>query len=255
MRRLAILGYGLVVYAYFLWTILRAIAFVGGYGFVRGIDEAPVAGGWRGWLVDLGLLGLFALQHMIMARRGFKRRLARVLPESVERSTFVLATCLVLDLLFASWRALPGEVWRVENELLARLLVGLSLSGWALVFVTTFLIDHFELFGLRQVWRAWRRLEPAPKRFLTPSLYRWSRHPMYLGFFVAFWATPVMSPGHLLFALLTGAFVIFEVLVFEERGLVADFGDQYRDYQRRVPMFLPLPRSRRSERTIESKPV
>jgi protein-S-isoprenylcysteine O-methyltransferase Ste14 len=253
MRRFATLGYGLAVYGFFLWTILHAIGFSTGLVLPRTLDHAPLVAGWRGWAVDLGLLGLFAVQHMVMARRGFKERVNRLLPAAIERSNFVLATCLILNLLFFTWKGLPGVVWEVENELLAGALIGLSLLGWGVVFVTTFLIDHFELFGLAQTWRAFRGVEAKPKAFVTPSVYRISRHPMYLGFFIAFWATPLMTTSHLLFAVVTTAWVVFEVVVFEEPTLVDDFGNRYRDYQRDVRMFLPIPKEGTREAGMESR--
>ncbi|MEZ6194816.1 MAG: isoprenylcysteine carboxylmethyltransferase family protein [Planctomycetota bacterium] len=239
MKRFAILTYGVLVYVGFLATFLRAVAFISGIGPGTTLDAAPPARGPLDWAINLGLLSLFAVQHMVMARRGFKRRWTRIIPPAAERSTFVLATCIALNLLISGWHGHSAVIWDASAPTLRNVLTGLSLAGFGIVLVTSFLIDHFELFGLAQAWREFRDRAPAPKGFVTPSLYRFSRHPMYLGFFVAFWAAPTMTLAHLVFAAVTTAWVIFEVIVFEEPDLVHEFGAEYRDYQARVGMFLP----------------
>lgn len=238
--RLAVLAYGSAAYLLFLGTFLYAIGFVAGRFVPTSVDGGRPASLTEALLVNGGLLALFALQHAVMARPAFKRRWTRLVPPAIERSTFVVATCAILIALFASWRALPGEVWRVEGPA-AAVLWGVSALGWLTVLGSSFLIDHFELFGLRQVVRFFAGRPDESPRFRERALYRWVRHPLMLGFLLAFWATPVMSVGHLVFAALCTGYILVGLRI-EERTLVALHGDAYRDYQRRVPMLLPLPR-------------
>lgn len=244
MARVGAILYGLVAYAAFLGAFLYAIGFLAGVLVPRGIDDPPLAASWHGWVVNLLLLGLFAVQHSLMARRWFKAWWTRFVPSSVERSTYVLLASLILFLVYWQWRAMPAEVWHVTAPILRRGLWTLYALGWVLVLVASFLIDHFELFGLRQVVAYCRGRTPEAPRFRTPGLYRLVRHPLYLGFFIAFWATPQMTVGHLLFAVVTSAYILVAVVCFEEPDLVRLFGDSYRQYRRRVPMFLPIPRRR-----------
>lgn len=238
VSRVLVFGYGLLAYAVFLATILYAIGFVGNVPLLpRTIDGAPVGDIATSVLVDLGLLALFALQHSVMARAPFKRLLTRVIPEAAERSTYVLCSSAALIVLFAFWRPLGGEIWRVEGAA-ATALMALCAAGWVLVFAATFLIHHFDLFGLRQVWCHLRDVPRPALTFRTPGPYRLVRHPLYVGFIVAFWATPVMTATHLLFALATTLYIVVAIR-FEERDLVHDLGDAYRDYARRVPMLVP----------------
>lgn len=235
--------YGAACYAVFLATIVYAIGFVAGVAVPRHIDSGRFPGMAVALSIDLALLGLFALQHSGMARPGFKRWWTRIVPESLERSTYVLLSSLVLLLLFALWQPLPQTVWRVDNAALRTGVYALSAIGWLLVFSSTFLINHFELFGLQQTWRHGRgHAAGGAPPFVTRAFYRIVRHPLMLGFLVAFWAAPTMSLGHLLFALATTGYILFAVRCLEERDLVALYGDTYRDYQRRVPMIVPLPR-------------
>ncbi len=247
MTRLGGLLYGALVYLFFLVTFLAAIAFVGNLPVpgLRTIDAPPLAGTWgnegiAAWAIDLVLLGLFAVQHSVMARQGFKRWWTRIVPAALERSTFVLAASLVLALTIWQWRPIPGTVWNVSDPLAAGVLVAVFWLGWAVLLAATFLINHFELFGLQQVWNASRGRTPGEPRFRTPALYRWVRHPIYLGFILAFWAAPQMSVGHLLFAVATTGYILIGIW-FEERDLVAQFGEEYRRYRRRVPMLVPWP--------------
>lgn len=240
MRNLLFAGYGLGTYAFFLATFLYAIAFVGNCPLVRGIDTGgagtPLA---SALLVDLCLLALFAVQHSVMARPAFKRAWTRIVPEAIERSTFVLAASAVLALLLWQWRAIPTPViWDVSGTALGPVLLGLSLAGWATVLVSTFLINHFELFGLRQSLAPILGLGAPAATFRTPLLYRHVRHPIYLGFIIAFWATPTMTAGHLLFAVMTTGYILVGIF-FEERDLVAQFGAQYLQYRERTGMLLP----------------
>lgn len=240
MSRLFVLLYGLAAYAVFLATFLYAIAFVAGVGVPRHIDNGPIAPWPVALAIDAALLALFAVQHSVMARPAFKRWWTRFVPPPMERSTYVLASSLALIVLFWQWRPLPALVWDVQAPALRGALWTLCAAGWALVLASTFLINHFDLFGLRQSWRHARGRGPAPEApFVVRALYRIVRHPIMLGFLVAFWATPTMTLGHLLFAAMTTAYILFAVKLLEERDLVAHFGDAYRAYQQRVPMLLP----------------
>jgi protein-S-isoprenylcysteine O-methyltransferase Ste14 len=242
-RSLALL-YGVACYAVFFATFLYAIGFVAGLGVPRHIDSGATGDFVASLAIDLALLGLFAVQHSGMARPAFKRWWTRIVPEPVERSTYVLLSSLVLVLLFWQWRALPQTLWHIEHEAARLALYGLSALGWLLVLTGTFLINHFDLFGLKQVWdyRRGTRAGRGEQPFVTRAFYRIVRHPLMLGFLIAFWATPTMSVGHLLFALATTGYILIAVKFLEERDLIALYGDTYRDYQRRVPMLLPWPK-------------
>jgi protein-S-isoprenylcysteine O-methyltransferase Ste14 len=245
MSRLLAMLYAIVCYAVFLATFLYAIGFVAGFGVPRQIDLGPSAPTTTAVAIDGALLLLFAVQHSGMARPGFKRWWTRIVPAPVERSTYVLVSSLALALLFWQWRPLPQLVWQVEGT--ARLvLYGVAAAGWLLVLSSTFLINHFDLFGLRQAWLHMRGRVDADVPFVTRVFYRMVRHPLMLGFLIAFWATPSMSLGHLLFALATTGYILVAVKFLEERDLVAQFGDTYNDYRRRVPMLLPWPRRGRA---------
>jgi methanethiol S-methyltransferase len=244
MSRLLALSYGVVCYAVFFATFLYAVGFVAGIGVPKHIDSGVPGDFATALLVDVALLGLFALQHSGMARPGFKRWWTRIVPEPLERSTYVLLSSLVLILLFWLWHPLPQTIWHVDDGIARWALHGLSAMGWLLVLTGTFLINHFHLFGLQQVWHysRGRVADRDVPPFVVRAFYRIVRHPLMLGFLVAFWATPTMSAGHLLFALATTGYILIAVKFLEERDLVAIYGDIYRDYQRRVPMLLPLPR-------------
>ncbi len=233
------LAYGLVVYLLTLATFVYAIGFVGNLVVPKSVDVGAAAQLPEAIVVDLLLLGLFAVQHSVMARRSFKRWWTRIVPPSVERSTFVLAATLVLALLFWQWRPIVEPVlWHVESAFGIRLLQSIYWLGWAALFVSTFLINHFELFGLHQVYlHATGRASSAPE-FRTPFFYRFVRHPIYVGFLLVFWATPVMSAGHLLFAMASTGYILIGIW-FEERDLVAQFGERYRLYREQVGMLLP----------------
>ena len=240
MARIVGTLYGIVVYVFFLGTFLYAIGFVENVVVPKSID-APDAGAPLSiaLLVNAGLLSLFAVQHSVMARPAFKRWWTRIVPSFVERSTFVLFASLALALLCWQWRPLTSQVWTVTEPAAAHVLQGASWLGWATVLVSTFLISHFELFGLVQVI-ARLRGRPLPKpTFRTPGLYRYVRHPIYLGFIVAFWATPAMTLGHLVFATATTGYILVGIW-FEERDLVAQFGERYRRYRNQVGMLLPF---------------
>lgn len=240
MTRLIQLLFGTVVYLFFFAVFLYVIGFVAGVPWLpKTIDTGVVVARPVAILIDVLLLGLFAVQHSVMARQGFKRVWTKVVPKSAERSTFVLAATLAVALLLWQWRPMPGAIWSVENGAAQVLLLGLSALGWITLLVATFLINHFELFGLQQVVDNFRGRSFTPPDFKTPGLYKMVRHPIYMGFVLAFWATPHMTEGHLLWAIMTTGY-IFVGIWFEERDLVAHFGDKYRQYRRRVPMILPL---------------
>jgi protein-S-isoprenylcysteine O-methyltransferase Ste14 len=232
--------YGVATYAFFFGTFLYLIGFVGNWIVPKSIDSGtPTGSNADAITTNVLLLGLFAVQHTIMARPGFKAWWTRYVPWHVERSTFVLLGTAILALMAWQWRPMPAVVWRVDQPLLAAILSGVSLAGWGIVLVSTFLIDHFELFGLRQtVLYAMERKIEGPE-FKERLFYRFVRHPLMLGFLIAFWATPVMTQGHLLFAVVTTAYILVAIQI-EERTLVYLHGDRYRDYQRRVPMLLPF---------------
>ncbi|WP_024513672.1 methanethiol S-methyltransferase [Bradyrhizobium sp. Tv2a-2] len=234
--------YGIVAYLAFFVTILYAMGFVGGFGVPKSIDTGPETSPAEALLVNLLLMLLFAVQHSLMARKRFKEWWTQYVPKPVERSTYVLLASLCLMLLFWQWRPMPAIVWQIRNPDVAVAVAAVSLVGWVIVFTSTFLINHFELFGLQQVTAnlAGRDI-PAPQ-FRTPVYYKFVRHPIYLGFIIAFWATPEMSFGHLLFATVTTLY-IFVGIFLEERDLIGLFGDQYRRYRKQVSMLIPWRRS------------
>jgi protein-S-isoprenylcysteine O-methyltransferase Ste14 len=232
--------YGLVAYVFFLATFLYAIGFVGNLPLLpKTIDSGAATPLVETLAVNLALLGLFAVQHSVMARRGFKRWWTQVVPESVERSTYVLAATAALALLLWQWRPLAEPVlWSVSDAVVRNALHAVFWLGWGVLLVSTFLINHFELFGLRQVWANLRgRALPAPV-FHTPLFYRHVRHPIYLGFLLAFWATPQMTAGHLLFAAACTGYILIGIW-FEERDLIVQFGQRYQVYRQQVGMLLP----------------
>ena len=238
MTRLLTLTYGVVSYLIFFGTFLYAIGFLGNVGVPKTLD-GPATGPWRtALLVDLGLLVLFAVQPSVMARRGFKRFLTRVVPEAAERSTYVLASSLALLLLFWQWRPLGGVLWDVQMPAARGALLGAFAFGWILVLLATFVINHFDLFGLRQSWRAFQGQRQQPLPFVTPMLYRIVRHPLYVGWLFTFWCTPTMTATHLLFALVTTAYILVAIQ-FEERDLVREH-PEYAVYRRDVPMLIPM---------------
>lgn len=236
-KRITIFVYGLICYAVFFATFLYAIGFVGNFVVPRTIDGTPLLPFWQAFAVDMGLLTLFAVQHSVMARPRFKAWLTCYIPAAAERSTYVLFSSLALIALFALWQPLGGVVWQVTAVSGQIVLYSIFMLGWAIVLVTTFLINHFDLFGLRQVWFALLGRVYQPLRFVTPLPYRWVRHPLYVGWLLAFWATPVMTATHLLFALVTTAYILVAIR-FEERDLM-DAHPEYREYRRRVPMLIP----------------
>ena len=235
--RLLILLYAFVAYTAFFVSSNYAVGFIGNYWVPKSIDLGSAADPREAVIVDLLLLGAFAIQHSVMARPAFKHWWTKIIPPVIERSTYVLLSSLILLLLFWQWQPIPTRIWRVEG-IAAHALTALYWLGWAIAIGSTFMIDHFDLFGLRQVFSALRGSATSDPAFRTPLLYRLVRHPLMLGFLIAFWATPEMSAGHLLFAIATTLYILV-ALQLEERDLIAKFGATYRQYCQRVPMLLP----------------
>ena len=240
MARVIVLFYGIVAYMVALASIVYAIGFVGNYWVPKSIDSGPVAPLGEALVVNVLLLGLFAVQHSTMARRGFKKAWTAVVPEPIERSTYVLLSGLVLWLLYWQWRPITDEIWRVDNAIGSTVLQVVYFGGWGIVFLSTFLISHADLFGLKQVSDHWLGKETIAPEFKTPALYKVVRHPIYFGLVLAFWATPVMTLGHLLFAVATTGYILIGIFL-EERDLVATFGESYEAYRKRVSMLIPWP--------------
>lgn len=237
MRFLTLL-YGVVAYLVFFGSFLYAIAFVGNFDVPRTVDRGPVSSLGTALAINLALLGLFAVQHSVMARQGFKAWWTKIVPKPAERSTYVLLASAILLLLFWQWRPLPATVWSIEQPVGRGLLQGFFWAGWALVLLGTFQINHCDLFGLRQVWLHVQGKVYTPVAFRQPFLYRVVRHPVMLGFAVAFWATPMMTAGHLLFAVATTGYIVIGIW-FEERDLLQCHGETYATYRRQVSMLLP----------------
>lgn len=238
VRRITYFVYGCIAYALFLATFLYAVAFVGGFGVPTQLDGPATTPFWTALGVDACLLTVFALQHSVMARRWFKRWWTQIVPWAIERSTYVLFASLALDLLFWQWRPLGGTVWSVDQPLVRALIWTVFAFGWLQVLLMTFFINHFDLFGLRQVWLHLVGRHYARVDFATPPPYQFVRHPLYLGFLLAFWAAPTMTVAHLVFAAATTAYILVAIQ-FEERDLVHEHGASYSEYRYRVPMLIP----------------
>jgi protein-S-isoprenylcysteine O-methyltransferase Ste14 len=246
-KRILFFAYGSFSYLIFLGTFLYAICFIGNFGVPKTLDGAASGPLAVNFAIDAGLLALFAVQHSIMARKWFKDWWTRIVPKAVERSTYVLFSSLALILLFTQWRPLGGMIWSVEDPVGQLVLRGLFAFGWGLVLASTFLINHFDLFGLRQVWLYLLNRPYNTLRFATPGPYRLVRHPLYVGWLFAFWMTPVMTLAHLLFSIATTLYILLAIR-FEERDLVREHGGAYEDYRRSVPMLVPFTGKRGPDR-------
>ena len=252
MKRTIIFAYGTICYLISLATFIYAVGFVGNFAVPTTLDGPASSSPWTALAVNLVLLTAFALQHSIMARPAFKSWWTRIVPKAAERSTYVLFTCIALFAMFAFWQPMGGVIWNVSNVLGQILLYGLFGLGWAIVLVATFLINHFDLFGLRQVWLELRGKQYTLLTFSTPWLYKYVRHPLYVGWFLVFWATPTMTAAHLMFAIVTTAY-IFVAIQLEERDLVTQHGAAYENYRKSVPMLIPRLFRRTSERRQRGK--
>jgi len=244
MSRIGIFAFGVISYAVFFAVFLYGIGFIGGFLTPTRLDGVPTSTLTHALTVDLLLLLAFALQHSGMARPRFKAWWKRIVPESAERSTYVLFSSLALAAMYVFWEPIGGIVWQSPEGIARNSIIALYLAGWALLLYTTFLIDHFDLFGLKQVWRRLSNIAYRPPVFRTPSLYNWVRHPLYIGWLVIFWAAPTMTGSHLVFALMTTGYILFAIRL-EERDMVSAFGTVYVDYRARTPMLIPRLSSRR----------
>ena len=249
-KRIAFFVYGGFSYLIFLATFLYAIGFIGNFGVPRTLDGTPSGPLWVAFMIDAGLLTLFAMQHSVMARKWFKDWWTSFVPKPLERSTYVLFSSLALILLFWQWQPLGGVVWSIEDPFGTIALRVLFAFGWALVLVSTFLINHFDLFGLRQVWLYLRGRPYTTLQFGTPGPYRLVRHPLYVGWLFAFWSTPTMTVAHLLFSVATTAYILIAIQL-EERDLIREHGDSYEAYRRSVPMLIPFTRRQRESEIDE----
>jgi len=238
MKRIFAFAYGIACYGAFFATLLYAIGFMGNFGVPKSIDSSPDGSVWMALAIDGVLLAVFALQHSIMARPWFKRAWTRIVPEPVERSTYVLLSSLALALMFWQWRAIGGVIWDMGNGPAQTIMYGVYAAGLAIVLLSTFLINHFDLFGLRQVYLYLAGREYTHLEFRTPFFYRYVRHPLYVGWLLTFWAAPVMTVAHLFFAVMTTAYILVAIR-FEEADLVAAYGEKYRRYRQQVPMIVP----------------
>lgn len=238
MKRIAFFIYGTLCYLFFLGIFLYAVGFLGNFGAPNTIDGLPRVSIWQALAINILLLGIFAVQHSVMARQGFKRWWTQYIPKPIERSTYVLCTNIALALLFYAWQPMGGEIWQVQHPLGQAMLYGVFALGWGLVFLATLLINHFDLFGMRQVWLYLQKQAYTPLPFKTPALYRYVRHPLYVGWLLVFWATPTMTSAHLVFAVTTTIYILMAIQ-WEEKDLVAIHGQAYEDYQQKVPMLVP----------------
>ncbi len=247
MKNVAIFIYGILAYILFLVAFLYAIGFVGNVLVPKGIDSGTETTLLNAVVINVLLLSVFAIQHSIMARPAFKRWITKLISPAMERSTFVLLSSLALLLIYWQWRPITTMVWEVENQILAYILLGFFVLGWLIVLLSTFMINHFELFGLKQIYDNLKQRPTSPSKFQTSYLYKIIRHPIMLGFIIAFWATPVMTVGHLLFAVVTTLYILVAVAYLEEPGLRKHIGERYETYQKEVPMLIPFTKLKKKE--------
>lgn len=248
MKQLLILLYGVLAYIIFLGAFLYAIGFVGNLIVPKSIDTGAESPMLTAIIINAILLSVFALQHSIMARPKFKKAWIRIIPPAIERSTYVLLSSLALLLLYWQWQPLPQVVWQVQNALVSTIITILYFVGWTIVLLSTFMINHFELFGLEQIYNNFKNSPSKPTGFTTRFLYGIIRHPIMLGFLIAFWATPQMTIGHLFFTIMTTLYIFIAVKYFEEKDLRNFIGEDYENYMKRVPMFIPF-----TKRAIKNK--
>jgi protein-S-isoprenylcysteine O-methyltransferase Ste14 len=251
-KRIIVFIYGVVSYSIFIGTFLYAAGFVGNILVPKSIDSQPEESLAQSLLINIVLLGIFAMQHSIMARTGFKRILTRIIPEPAERSTYVLFSNLALILLFWQWQPIGGTIWNAENDFVRIVLFSIFVFGWLTVLVASFLINHFDLFGLRQVWLYLRGETYTQLKFRTPGIYKYVRHPLYVGWLCAFWATPTMTVAHLVFAVATTAYILVAIR-YEERDLLNEHGRAYEEYRESVSMLIPFTKKKKNridEKTI-----
>lgn len=244
MKKIIAFLYGVSAYLVFLVAFLYAIGFIGNFIVPKSISSGPESSLVESILINLSVLSVFALQHSIMARPAFKKWITRIISPAIERSTYVLLSSLALLLVYWQWRPLTTIVWHAENETVSMIINGVYFFGWLIVFLSTFMINHFELFGLKQIVENFKNKQPQSPKFQTNFFYKIVRHPIMLGFIIAFWATPLMTVGHLLFSLITTLYIIIVVKYLEEKDLVASIGKDYEVYQKQVPMFVPLMKPR-----------
>src|ERR1700754_219404 len=249
LKRILFFAYGTFSYLIFLGTFLYAIGFIGNFGVPSTLDGAATGPFLISFAIDASLLTLFAVQHSVMARKWFKDWWTRIVPKPIERSTYVLFSSVALILLFTLWRPLGGVIWSIEDPTGRFVLRALFAFGWGLVLVSTFLINHFDLFGMRQVWRYLRNQPEGGMSFVTPGPYRLVRHPLYVCWLFAFWMTPLMTSAHLLFSIATTAYILIAIQL-EERDLVREHGETYEEYRRSVPMLFPSLRKRESKHAV-----
>ena len=238
MKKLSILIYGILAYVGFLGVLVYAIGFIGNFAVSNSLDAMTSITFSQALMINLGLLAAFSLQHSGMARKGFKAWITQFIPKSAERSTYVLLSNFAMILLFVFWQPMGGVIWSVESSLTKTVMITLYMFGWSLVVISTFLIEHFELFGLKQVWYQFKGQSLPKAKFVSPALYRYVRHPMYVGWIVVFWAATTMTVAHLIFALLCTAYIVIAIR-FEEKDLNDELGEAYSNYQREVPMLIP----------------
>lgn len=243
MKKIITFLYGVIAYIIFLVAFLYAIGFVGNIIVPKSIDSGTETTLLQSILINVVLLSLFALQHSIMARPSFKKWWTQIIGKTIERSTYVLLASLSLILLYWKWQPLKTEIWNIENETIALLITGLFFLGWIIVLLSTFMINHFELFGLKQLVDNFKNKQPQSPEFQVNYFYTLVRHPIMLGFLIAFWATPVMTVGHLLFTIVTSLYIFIAVKYLEEKDLKKSIGKAYEDYQKKVPMFIPFSKS------------
>jgi methanethiol S-methyltransferase len=253
LKRVGIFAYGVVSYAVFFATFLYAIGFIGNIFVPKSLDSAATGPLAAALLINAGLLGLFAVQHSLMARPWFKRAWTRIVPEPAERSTYVLFSSLCLIALFAFWQPMGGVIWSVENPIARQVIFDVFLLGFGIVLVSTFLINHFDLFGLRQVWLFLIGKPYTHLEFRTPLFYKYVRHPLYVGWLMAFWATPTMTAAHLLFAVMTTGYILTAIR-WEEKDLVMVHGEKYQNYRKSVPMLVPATQGYVAEKATEFRP-